>query len=229
MAFHEKKIVASIAPYRQLLIAFLVIALISLAFLKFASEVMEGETLAFDRLILLALRDPANLSVPVGPKWLELAMMDITALGSFAVLTLITAFAASYLVVVRKSRTALMLVASIVSGALANSLLKAFFVRLRPDVVPHLVEVNSASFPSGHAMNAAMIYLTLGVLLAGAETARGPRIYLMAVAITLALLVGCSRVYLGVHWPSDVVAGWGAGAAWALLCSYASRALEPKR
>jgi undecaprenyl-diphosphatase len=111
---------------------------------------------------------------------------------------------------------------------LLSSLLKGSFLRARPDVVPHLVQVQTASFPSGHAMNSAVAYLTLGALLAGAEKSRGVRIYLMSVAIVLTLLIGVSRVYLGVHWPSDVVAGWCVGGAWAMLCSYAARALQKR-
>ena len=226
MAIADKYRFGAIGIDRRILIAFLALAGAAWAFLKFASEVMEGETLAFDRWIILALRRPGDLATPIGPGWLRLAMGDITALGGFTVLTLITAFAACYLLAARKIGTAALLIGSVGSGVLLSSLLKGSFLRARPDLVPHLVEVQTASFPSGHAMNSAVAYLTLGALLAGAEKSRGLRIYLMSVAIVLTLLIGASRVYLGVHWPSDVIAGWCVGAAWAMGCSYIARALR---
>ncbi|MBW8754188.1 MAG: phosphatase PAP2 family protein [Sphingomonadales bacterium] len=228
MALPGKRYFKAFRVDRRILLGFLAVAGAAWAFLKFASEVMEGETLAFDRWILLALRRPGDLATPVGPHWLRLAMSDITALGGFTVLTIITVCAACYLLAIRKIRTAAILAVSVASGMFLSSLLKDSFQRVRPDVVPHLVQVQTASFPSGHAMHSAVAYLTLGVLLADAEKSRGVRIYLMAVAIVLTLLIGVSRVYLGVHWPSDVIAGWCLGAAWAMLCSYAARALQKR-
>lgn len=190
-------------------------------FAKLASEMVEGDTLAFDRWLLT--------SVPAGPAWLRVAMIDVTALGGGVILALITVIAAGYLVAVRKSRTAAFLVAAVVGGALTSTLLKLAFARARPDLVAHLVDVHSNSFPSGHALNSAVTYLTLGALLARTEDSRTARIYVMAVAIVLTLLIGSSRVYLGVHWPSDVLAGWCLGAAWAVLCSLAARTLQRRR
>ena len=108
----------------------------------------------------------------------------------------------------------------------AFAIAMALFDRTRPDVVPHLVEVSSASFPSGHSMLSMTTYLTLGALLAEVQTERRFRIYVLAWAVALALLVGWSRVFLGVHWPTDVLAGWTAGAAWALLCWAVAQALH---
>lgn len=207
------------ANVHRLLVIFLVTAIISGALLIFASEVMEGETLAFDRWILLAMRSPDNLSVPAGPAWLRLAMTDLTALGGYTVLTMITGFATGYLIVVRKTVIAAGLAGSVISGLVISSLLKLVYLRPRPDIVVHLVAVQSSSFPSGHATNSAVTYLTLGIFLAGAEKNRWVRTYLMAVAIFLTVAVGVSRVYLGVHWPSDVLAGWCVGSLWAVLCS----------
>jgi undecaprenyl-diphosphatase len=195
-------------------------------FAKLASEMVEGDTLAFDRWLLTALRSTADPSVPAGPFWLRATMIDITALGGGVILTLITIIAAGYLAAARKTATAAFLVASIVGGAVTGSLLKLAFARARPDLVAHLVDVHSNSFPSGHALNSAVTYLTLGALLARTEESRTIRIYVMAAAILLTLLIGSSRVYLGVHWPSDVLAGWSLGAAWAVLCSLAARALQ---
>ena len=203
----------------RILLLFLVLVPALLAFGKLASEMAEGDTLAFDRWLLVHLRTQADPSVPVGPGWLHEAMVDFTALGGGAVLTLITLLAAGYLLARRKAALALFLTVAIAAGGILNTLLKHGFVRERPDVVPHLVEVSSASFPSGHAMNSAMVYLTLAALLARAERSWRVRLFLMAGAIVVTLLVGFSRAYLGVHWPTDVMAGWSVGAAWACLAS----------
>lgn len=213
----------------KFLLVFLVIALGLLAFMKISSEVAEGETMAFDRMLLQELRSTGDPGVPAGPAWLHRAMVDFTALGGGPVLTLITALAAGYLLARRKARLALALTALIAAGGLLNSLLKYSFVRPRPNIVPHLVDVSSASFPSAHAMNSAMVYLTLGVLLASAEPTWRVRMFLMSAAILLTLVVGISRVYLGVHWPTDVLAGWSVGASWALLSSLIARWLGRRR
>lgn len=210
----------------RMLLAFLVVAPCLIAFLKLASEVAEGDTLALDRWLLEQLRTPGQPGVPVGPKWLHRAFVDFTALGGGAVLTLITTLAAGYLFARRKALLALFLASAIAAGGILNSLLKFGFVRERPDVVPHLVEVSSASFPSAHAMNSAMVYLTLAALLCSAERSWRVRTFLMSAAIMLTLIIGSSRVYLGVHWPSDVLAGWSVGAAWAVGCSLFARALR---
>lgn len=213
----------------RILLAFLLLAAAAFAFVAIAEEVSEGETHAFDRWLMLSLRDSADLSLPAGPAWLKAMMIDITALGGWAVLTIVVMFAAGYLLAIRKVSTAAFVVAASVSGALAGGLLKTLFDRTRPDLVSHLVEVDSASFPSGHAMHSAIIYLTLGALLAGTQKGRGVKIYLLTAAILLTLAIGFSRVYLGVHWPSDVIAGWSIGAAWALTCSLLAHVLRSRR
>lgn len=156
-------------------------------------------------------------------------MIEVTALGSVTVLTLITIFAVGYLVAIRKYPTALFVAMAVVGGALWSSVLKALFFRSRPDIVSHLVHVSSASFPSGHAMNSAIVYLTLATLLARSQDGVKVRIYLLTVAIVLTMLVGISRVHLGVHWPSDVIARWSVGALWAVLCSLAGKYLQQLR
>jgi len=156
-------------------------------------------------------------------------MIDVTSLGSVTVLTLITVLAVAFLVAVRKHTTAIFVAIAVSSGALVGSALKSLFFRARPDVVPHLVHVSSASFPSGHAMNSAVVYLTLATLLARSQQAVRVRIFLLATAIFLTMLVGISRVFLGVHWPSDVVAGWSVGAAWAVMCSLVGKTLQSRR
>ncbi|MCE7797189.1 phosphatase PAP2 family protein [Sphingobium sufflavum] len=213
----------------RMLVVFLIVAVGGFAFLKLASEVTEGDSLAIDRMLLRAMRSASDPAVPVGPLWLRRAMVDITALGGVSVLTLITALAAGYLVAARKLRIALFMTAAIAGGAMVSTLLKTLFARPRPDLVDHLVEVTSSSFPSGHAMNSAIIYLTLGALLARAQRDRRVRIYILSAAMALTLLIGLSRVYLGVHWPSDVMAGWCVGASWAALSSLVARGLQRER
>ncbi len=196
-----------------------------LAFARIMDEMLEGDTHAFDETILLALRNPADSSDPIGPLWLEIGMRDFTSLGSHAVLGLICTVAFFYLLMLGKRLSAAMLAISLAGGVALNGVLKLGFARPRPDLVAHLVEVHTASFPSGHAMLSAVCYLTLGTLLAGVAGQRRLKVYILGVAIGLALLVGFSRIYLGVHWPTDVLAGWSLGAAWAMACWLALRAI----
>jgi undecaprenyl-diphosphatase len=187
-------------------------------FVKLAGEVLEGDTRAFDKEILLLLRSADDPGTPVGPGWLSHAVDDITALGGVTVLTLMTAIIIGYLVLARRHHIAIFTFGAIAGGWLLSSALKLGIARPRPDIVPHLVEVNDLSFPSGHAMLSAVTYLTLGALLSRAESSRITRLYMIAVAIFLTLLIGLSRVFLGVHYPTDVLGGWCAGASWALIC-----------
>ena len=210
------------------LVGFLTCAALAFGFVKLADEMAEGETRAFDERILLALRDPTDLKQPIGPAWLETAMIDLTSLGGVPTLTLITALVVIYLLVSRRFGNAALVAGAIAGGALLTSLLKIGFARPRPEVGDHLVAVQSLSFPSGHAMSSAVVYLTLGALLARTERRRAVRGYIFAVAGFLTLLIGVTRVFLGVHYPTDVLAGWALGAAWALLCWMVARWLRPR-
>lgn len=203
---------------RTLFVSLLAVAAAVLAFLMLAGDVSEGELHGFDQSVLLAMREPGDLSEPVGPLWLELAARDITSLGGYPVLTLITLLTVGLLLIVRRRGTALLVLVSIGGGMLLSTTLKGVYERPRPELVPHDVAVYTSSFPSGHAMLSAVTYLTLGVLLARMQSQRRVRIYLVCVAVLLTLLIGASRVFLGVHWPTDVLAGWCAGAGWAALC-----------
>lgn len=209
---------------------FLGIALPVLAFIEIADEVTEGEGEVrwFDEGLLLALRtsDPAD---PIGPRWLETSVMDISALGGFAVLALVTLFAVGYLLTLNKWRNALMLLVATLGGTAISEGLKMGFNRPRPDLVAHIVETTSMSFPSGHAMLSAVTYLTLGALIARTQEKRSLRGYVLGAAILVTLLIGLSRIYLGVHWPTDVLAGWCLGAAWALICWVAATWLTRDR
>jgi undecaprenyl-diphosphatase len=202
---------------RDTLVAIVSITLLLLVFGLVAEAVVAGSTGDFDHLLLMSLREPDNTADPVGPGWLEEAMRDISAMGSTAVLTFLTLAVVGYLAFTRRGHAALMVLGAVLSGTLVSQLLKIGFARPRPDLVPHATEVFTASFPSGHAMMSAVVYLTLGVLLARTESRRRVKSYVMAVAAVLTMLVGLSRIYLGVHWPSDVVAGWALGAGWASL------------
>ncbi|HYC04845.1 MAG TPA: phosphatase PAP2 family protein [Azospirillaceae bacterium] len=191
-----------------------------------AEEMGEGETHAVDEAVMLALRTPGDLADPVGPHWLELTARDLTSLGGVPVLMVMTLVTVLYLLMNRKAGAAL-LVTMAVGGALGlNILLKDFFARPRPDLVPHGVEVLTNSFPSGHAMLSAAVYLTLGAMLARTQPNRRLKAFFLLLALGLTLLIGTSRVYLGVHWPSDVAAGWTAGAGWALACWGIARLLR---
>jgi undecaprenyl-diphosphatase len=181
-----------------------------------------GEPHRFDTAVLLALRRPDG--APLGPPWLALAMRDITALGSMAVLGLAGLVALGALALRRRWRAVWLLLLSLPGAMLLNTLLKHRFDRPRPELVSRLAEVATTSFPSGHAMLSAVGYLTLGALLAAAAERRRDRGCILGVAVGLTVLVGFSRVFLGVHWPSDVLAGWCLGAAWAMGCWLALRA-----
>lgn len=187
-------------------------------FVGVAGEVVEGDTQAFDEKMVLALRNPADLADPIGPLWLEEIGRDLTALGGVAILTILVTGVVGFLFLQGTTRAAYFVTIAVVGGVLLGALLKDLFNRPRPELVPHLSYVYTTSFPSGHSLNAAVVYLTLGVLLARLQQRRVLKLYVMAVAALLTVAVGISRVYLGVHWPTDVLAGWTAGAVWALCC-----------
>lgn len=208
-----------VSPAEKSVAAAAFISAISLfAFVEIADDVSEGDTVAFDTFILLAFRDRANPADPLGPDWMEGIMRDFTALGGVAVLTTFTALAVGFLFLTSKRRAAWTVTLAVLGGIALSNLLKWGFDRPRPDLVPHATMVYSQSFPSGHAMLSAVVYLTLGALMARTEAEVRVKIYLLAAACLLTLVVGISRVYLGVHWPTDVLAGWAVGASWALLC-----------
>lgn len=194
-----------------------IIAIGALAFIDVASDVQEGEIADFDHAVLLMLRVAGDPATPVGPIWLQNAVADITALGGYAILTLLVIGAAAYLVATGKYPGAILIVGSVVSGSILSEVLKIGFARVRPDVVDHLTHATSSSFPSGHATLSAIAYLTLGALMARAHPQRVVKTLILTGAILITILVGASRVYLGVHWPSDVLAGWSLGAAWAAV------------
>lgn len=200
---------------------FAAVGALIVAFLVLGSEVAEGETMAFDRAILLALRHTPD--DPLGPPAVESAVMHLSALGSGAVAGLVALIAVAYLALAGRRRYALLVAASAVGTELWMTLLKRAYERPRPTVVTHLDPPGGLSFPSGHSMIAVALYLTLAVLIARALPHRRLRVFTVAVGATLALVIGASRVYLGVHYPTDVLAGWTIGLAWALTCGLVAR------
>lgn len=199
-------------------------ALIAMAALAGAVGVLAllGRTIAggaqfdFDTALMLAMRQAGDPAIPDGPIWLKQVMIDLTALGGETVLTLAVIFAAALALASRHFLTAALVVAGTASGSVAVALAKLAVGRARPVLVDHLVEVGSASFPSGHAANSAIIYLTIALLAIQVIPRATARATVLGATILLVTAIGCSRVYLGVHWPSDVLAGWSFGTLWAL-------------
>jgi undecaprenyl-diphosphatase len=208
------------------LMLLLVVALAIWAFVAIAEKVEAGTTDRFDEWAVRAMRLPDDPATPIGPAWLAEVGRDLTALGGVAVLTLLTMAVAGFLWLRRMFGAMWLVLASTVGGFLVTTVLKHWFDRPRPSVVPHLSLVSTSSFPSGHSMLAATVYLTLGALLGRLVRQRRLRAYFLIVALVLTFLVGASRVYLGVHYPTDVLAGWTAGLAWALSCWLVARALQ---
>jgi len=209
----------------RVLLAFAAVACCSWLFSFIASEVIHGDTQAFDRSLLLAMRRPGDHAL-LGPPSLQDAARDVTALGGVTALTLLTGLTAAFLLLDGKKRMALFVAGSVASGLVVSTLLKDAFQRPRPDLVPQVGYVSTASFPSGHSMLSAITYLTLGALLARSQKKRRHKAFFLLTAALLSFLVGVSRVYLGVHWPTDVLAGWTAGGCWAILCWLAARWLQ---
>lgn len=204
----------------------LVFVLFTWSFAELADEVAEGDAHRFDEAVLLALRSATDPADPVGPPWFEELARDFTALGGVGVLSFMTLAVAGFLALQGKRHAAAYVLLAVGTGLVAAMLLKHGYSRPRPALVPHGSYAFTSSFPSGHAMMSAVVYLTLGALLARFQRRLRLRFYLLGLAIALSLLVGATRVYLGVHWPTDVLAGWAAGAAWAALCSFVALVLQ---
>lgn len=190
----------------------------TLGFLELAEEVDEEGLRGFDESLLLAFRSPEDPARLRGPSWEPELVRDLTALGGVAVLTLVVGLFAGFLLLEGRWRLALLLVAAVAGGTLLTQGLKFLYGRVRPEVVPHLMQEASASFPSGHSALSAVVYLTLGSILATPQRRPAVRVFIFSAALLVSLAVGATRVLLGVHYPSDVLAGWCVGIAWAALC-----------
>lgn len=215
---HYRRVHSFVSGEIWLLAAIAAVSGLILAFLSIADEVLEGETEAFDNAILLLFRDPTNVDRVVGAEWMHEMVRDITALGSFSLLGLVVLGVCGYLVMVHLKSAALLLVVSVMGGTVLSTLLKMGYNRPRPDLTAMSTQF-TASFPSGHAMLSAVTFLTIGAVLARLAPTRRLQIFSITAAVFLTLIVGFSRLYMGVHYPSDILAGWCLGAAWALLCS----------
>ena len=198
-------------------------------FAGLAVEAREGDVDALDRTLLLAFRTPGNLAAEVGPRWLHETTRDITALGGFTVLTLVSLFAVAMLLLHERRRQAMVFAAATILTQAASEAIKAVIDRPRPALVPHYDIVYSSSFPSGHATMSPVVYLTLAAVLAAGSPSRRVKVLLLGSAALLVVAIGVTRVYLGVHWPTDVLAGWALGSAIALAASYALLIAEPRR
>ena len=201
----------------------LAILLGTCGFIVVAIGVSTGVTRNVDERLLRMPRDPADPTRTLGPPWLEEVARDLTAVGGIAALCLVTAAVSGYLLICQKYHALALLLAATLGGLLLSTLLKERFDRPRPKVVPHKSLVMTSSFPSGHSLNSAVVYLTLGSMLAGLSRQWRLKLYFFGVALLLTFLVGVSRVYMGVHYPTDVLAGWLAGLAWAVLCNLVAR------
>ncbi|MGE0767795.1 MAG: phosphatase PAP2 family protein [Hyphomicrobiaceae bacterium] len=198
-------------------------------FLGIAVAMNGGGLVTIDRVVLMSLRNPGDVSDPIGPLWFEGFVRDVTALGSHGILGLIMIAVAGFLALTDRASRAVVILAYVIIGSLVGGLAKLLFARARPDLVPHGVDVMTLSFPSGHAMQSSIVYLTLAALLAATQTQARVKAYVLGVAALIVFMVGVSRVYLGVHWPSDVLAGWALGTAWATGCWLLDRRLWKRR
>lgn len=192
-------------------------ALLLWGFASVADEVIEGETTTFDDAVTAFFREPGNPGDLWGPAWFEEAVRDVTSLGSFTVLGLMVIATVVFFVLNGKPRTAAFVGFSVVGGTVLSTVLKDLFDRPRPEMAA-AARVFTQSFPSGHAAMAAVVYLTLGMLLAEATKGRRLKVYFIGLGIFLTVTIGISRLYLGVHFPTDVLAGWALGVAWTLVC-----------
>ena len=202
----------------KVLIVLLILFISGLTFLEIADEISEGETREFDQSIIEFFRtddDPGN---PAGANRISEVMIDITALGGGTVLAIITIFVSIFLILQKRYDAFWLLLAATAGGALISFGLKEIYARERPDLVYRLVTVNSLSFPSGHSMMSAVLYLTQAAIVARFQREWKIRIYIVSIALFLTFIIGLSRVYLGVHYPTDVIGGWTIGLAWACFC-----------
>jgi undecaprenyl-diphosphatase len=209
------------------LAALLVVTLGVMTFVEVADDATEADGQAFDMAVLTWLQPvPGDAR---GPWWVEEAAADLTSLGGISVLALFAVIAVIFLVMQRKRLSALLLVLGLAGGVALSEGLKAVFERARPPAAYQAVETINASFPSGHALLSTVFYLTLGVMLTRAFARRRFKAFALGCGVALALIIGLTRVYLGAHWASDVIAGWCAGAAWAMALWLVSYAVERRQ
>ncbi len=198
-------------------------------FIEIADSVSEGKTYSIDNSILLLLRNGNDSSEPLGPERLQYIVRDITSLGSSTILTIITLFVVLFLYLKKEFRSIIYVLFATIGGGILVQVLKLLFARERPDIVTHLASEVTMSFPSGHSAMSAVVYLSLAVLLSRIEKEVKTRIFIISAALIVAFIVGVSRIYLGVHYPTDVLAGWSIGLFWALLCWFGATIIEKRK
>jgi undecaprenyl-diphosphatase len=211
----------------QVITGLVAIGVLVLVFIRLGSAVSGAGTDDFDQAVLLALRDAPD--DPIGPPAFEGAVMHLSALGSGAVTSLVVLIAASYLALSGRRRYALLVIGCAVGTLIAMAALKGLFDRPRPSVVTHIDPPGGESFPSGHSMISAALYPMLAVLIARTLPTRKQRVFVIAAGAFLALLVGVTRLYLGVHYPTDVLAGWTVGLSVALIGGVVARRISVRR
>lgn len=205
--------------------AFLLIGLVlalagTAVFALLAEQVMEGGTQRFDNAVLLWMNEHAN------PR-LDIVAMEVTSLGSGVVTWMIVAVSSVFLWTSRHRYSVLLLWVAVVGGSALNATLKGIFERPRPELFPWRVpHAGQSSFPSGHSMGAMVMYATLAYLVARLESTPALRRLTFVFAAILVSLIGASRMYLGVHYPSDVLGGFVIGLAWATFCALGIEAIR---
>lgn len=172
---------------------------------------------ALDTRILLALRNPANPAQLAGPLWFQDMLRDFMGLGGIGVLVLFIAGGLGILWLAARRREAWWFLGGVIGAFIIASVMKRLIGRPRPELIPHETYVFTASFPSGNTLMATVVWLLLAFALADAVGRRAVRDYAVFGALVIAALVGVARVYMGVHWPSDVIEAWGIGIAWVWL------------
>jgi undecaprenyl-diphosphatase len=207
-------------------VAALLVVLGVVAFIALLDEVREGDSMNFDNRVLRSLRKPDDPAKLVGPWWVHSVVRDVTALGSGVVLLMVVGAVLGFLIMIRRYHMMWLVLVATIGATAINETIKGIVDRPRPTVVPRLTEVTNESFPSGHSAMSAAVYLTLGGLLAQTVSRRRIKLYFVFVAMTVTFLVGISRIALGVHYPTDVLAGWATGLVWALLCWLVARYLQ---
>ncbi len=203
-------------PDRRILYPLGLVSFCLWLFMSIAEQVLEGDSNALDLRILLAMRADGSATIGSNAAGIQAILRDITALGSSVVLAGVAVVVVLYLVVAGRRSAAWFVLLATGSGGLATVVLKWMFDVPRPRLMAHGDYVLSSSFPSGHTMASAVVYLTVGALLTELLPERRLKVYVMTIAALLTGMVGISRVYLGVHWPTDVLAGWAGGAFWAV-------------
>ncbi len=190
-----------------------------LVFAVLVAAIASGHSFAFDRNLIMLFREPGNPAVPIGPAWFQEAVRDMTALGSFVGLFFMTTAATLTLWLCGYRRLATGLVGSVLMALLVSNGLKIVIARDRPDIVAHTALTFTASFPSGHAFLSAATMLSIAGFVGLASRRDDIALLCLALAWVMVLLIGLSRIYLGVHWPTDVLGGWCLGIVWSSIAT----------